>query len=91
MCYNTPAMYTLYILRCADDTLYTGIAKNLEKRLAMHRSGTGAKYVRGRLPFELVYTEVYKDRSSAMKREIEVKKWSKQKKEKFIKEVPSLS
>ncbi|PIR02894.1 MAG: endonuclease [Candidatus Magasanikbacteria bacterium CG11_big_fil_rev_8_21_14_0_20_43_7] len=84
-------MYTLYILRCADDTLYTGIAKNLEKRLAMHRSGTGAKYVRGRLPFELVYTEVYKDRSSAMKREIEVKKWSKQKKEKLIKEVPSLS
>lgn len=67
-------MYTLYILRCADNTLYTGIAKNLDKRLEMHRAGTGAKYVRGRLPFVLVYTEECKDRSSALKREIKVKK-----------------
>ena len=77
-------MYTVYILRCADDSLYTGIAKNLDKRLEMHRAGTGAKYVRGRLPFELVYTEGCKDRSSALKREIEVKKMSREDKNKLI-------
>ena len=71
-------MYTVYILKCADDSLYTGIAKDLEKRLEMHRAGTGAKYVRGRLPFEVVYTEECKDRSNALKREIEIKKLSRE-------------
>ncbi len=74
-------MYTLYILRCADKSLYTGIAKNLDKRLEMHRAGTGAKYVRGRLPFELVYTEECEDRSSATKREMEIKKLTRKEKE----------
>ncbi len=73
-------MYTLYILSCADKSLYTGIAKNLEKRLDMHRGGTGAKYVRGRLPFSVVYTEACKDRSSATKREMEIKKMSRKNK-----------
>ena len=77
-------MYTLYILQCADNSLYTGIAKNLEKRLEMHRAGTGAKYVRGRLPFKLVYTEECKDRSSALKREIQIKKMKKIQKCKLI-------
>jgi len=77
-------MYTLYILRCKDNSLYTGIAKDLEKRLEMHRAGTGAKYVRGRLPFVLVYTEKCKDRSGALKREIEIKKMSKKEKNKLI-------
>ncbi|OIO18782.1 MAG: endonuclease [Candidatus Magasanikbacteria bacterium CG1_02_41_34] len=77
-------MYTLYILRCADNSLYTGIAKDLEKRLEMHRTGTGSKYVRAKSPFVVVYTEECNDRSSASKREIEIKKMSKQEKEKLI-------
>ena len=47
----------VYILRCADGTLYTGIAKDLAKRLEAHQSGNGAKYTRGRLPVKLVYQE----------------------------------
>ncbi len=73
-------MYTLYILQCADNSLYTGIAKDINKRIEMHRAGTGAKYVRGRLPFDLVYTEEWKDRSSATKREMEIKKMSRENK-----------
>ncbi|MFH1287061.1 MAG: GIY-YIG nuclease family protein [Candidatus Magasanikbacteria bacterium] len=74
-------MYTLYIIKCADSSLYTGIARDLEKRLEMHRAGTGSKYVRARLPFELVYTEQCKDRSTATKREYEIKQLSKKEKE----------
>lgn len=77
-------MYTLYILRCSDDSLYTGIAKDLQKRLAMHRLGKGAKYVRGRLPFTVVYTEELPNRSAALKREIAVKKLSRQQKNELI-------
>ncbi|EKD68011.1 MAG: hypothetical protein ACD_48C00109G0003 [uncultured bacterium] len=78
-------MYTLYILRCKDNSLYTGIAKDLEKRLEMHRAGTGSKYVRAKSPFAVVYTETCKDRSSASKRESAVKKLSKIEKETLIK------
>jgi putative endonuclease len=77
-------MYTLYIIRCADDSLYTGIAKDLEKRLMVHQSGKGSVYVRARLPFSLVYTEKHKDRSRATKREMKIKKMSKAEKEKLI-------
>ncbi len=77
-------MYTLYILRCKDGSLYTGIAKNLEKRLEMHRDGTGSKYVRAKMPFELVYTEKWEDRSSATKREMKIKKMSKKNKNLLI-------
>ena len=65
--------WTLYILRCADDSLYTGITNDLESRIATHESGKGAKYLRGRGPFTLVYTETFEDRSTASKREIEIK------------------
>ncbi len=77
-------MYTLYIIRCADDSLYTGIAKDLEKRLVVHKSGKGSVYVRARLPFSLVYTEKHKDRSRATKREMEIKKMTRANKEKLI-------
>ncbi|HBB38524.1 MAG: Excinuclease ABC C subunit domain protein [Candidatus Magasanikbacteria bacterium GW2011_GWD2_43_18] len=77
-------MYTLYILRCKDNSLYTGIAKDLEKRLEMHRAGTGSKYVRAKSPFAVVYTEKCKDRSSATKREMAIKKMSKEKKETLV-------
>lgn len=78
-------MYTLYILRCKNNSLYTGITNNLEARLKKHTEGKGSKYVWANLPFELVYTEEYSDKSSALKREIEIKKFNKFRKEALIK------
>lgn len=69
--------YYVYILKCSDSSLYTGITNDLDHRLAMHKSGKGSKYVRAHLPFELVYKEEFKTKSEALKREIEIKKMSK--------------
>ncbi len=66
-------VWLLYILRCGDGSLYTGIAVDVQARLQMHRSGKGAKYTRGRGPLELVYTEVCGTHSDALRRELEVK------------------
>ena len=66
-------VWLLYILRCGDGSLYTGIAVDVQARLAIHRSGKGAKYTRGRGPLELVYTEVCGSHSDALKRELAVK------------------
>lgn len=77
-------MYTLYILRCADGSLYTGIAKDLDERIATHQSGNGSKYVRTRLPVEVVYTETHPNRSAASKREYDIKQLSKSAKEALI-------
>ncbi len=66
--------WVLYILECKDGTFYTGITDDLERRLAVHNSGKGAKYTRGRGPLVLRYTELCADRSSALRREIEIKK-----------------
>ncbi len=79
-------MYFLYILKCSDNTLYTGITNNLEKRLKMHQGELpgGAKYTRSRLPIKLVYQEKAWDRSQASKRECEVKKFSRKKKLELI-------
>lgn len=79
-------MYTLYILQCSNNALYAGIAKDLEKRLAVHRSGKGSKYVRANSPFKLVYTEIFEDKSSALKREIMVKKLKRVEKMRLIEE-----
>ena len=76
--------WKLYILRCGDGTLYTGITTDVEKRLEAHRSGKGAKYTRGRSPLELVYREECGDHSAALKRELEIKKLSRDEKEKLI-------
>ncbi|MEG1497520.1 MAG: GIY-YIG nuclease family protein [Clostridiales bacterium] len=76
--------YIVYMLRCSDDTLYTGITNNLERRINQHNSGTGAKYTRGRCPVYLVYTEECTNQSMALKREIALKKLSRQKKEELI-------
>lgn len=73
--------WQLYILRCADGSLYTGIAVDAWKRLAVHRSGKGAKYTRGRGPLELVYLEACADHSAALRREMEVKSFSHEEKE----------
>ena len=75
----------LYILRCADDTLYTGITTDVEARLETHRSGKGAKYTRGRGPLELVYREECENHSQALKRELAVKAMSREEKQKLIK------
>jgi putative endonuclease len=73
-------MYILYILLCSDDSLYTGITNDLEKRIETHKSGKGSKYVRSRIPFKLIYKEELPDKSQALKREIEVKSWSREEK-----------
>ncbi|OFZ70218.1 MAG: hypothetical protein A2Z01_03405 [Betaproteobacteria bacterium RBG_16_58_11] len=64
----------VYILRCADGTLYTGIATDLTARLAIHNAGKGAKYTRGRLPVELAYQEEAESHSAALKREHAIKR-----------------
>lgn len=74
----------LYILRCGDGTLYTGITNDVEKRLAAHRAGKGAKYTRGRGPLELVYREELPDHSAALKREHEIKGLTRLEKEKLF-------
>ena len=63
----------VYMLRCKDGSLYTGWTNDLAHRLAMHRSGRGAKYTRGRGPLELVYTEELADKESALRRECAIK------------------
>ena len=73
-------MWYLYILRCRDGSLYTGITTDVEKRLEAHQSGKGAKYTRGRGPLELVYTEECGTHSQALKRELEIKAIPREKK-----------
>lgn len=77
-------IWYLYILRCGDGTLYTGITTDVEKRLEAHRRGKGAKYTRGRTPLELVYQEICGSHSDALKRELELKKLSRIEKEGLI-------
>ena len=77
--------WKLYILRCGDGTFYTGITTDVAKRLEVHRSGKGAKYTRSRGPLELVYEEECGDHSAALKRELEIKKLSREGKMKLIK------
>lgn len=72
--------WTVYILRCADGTLYTGITTDLERRLQKHGRGTGAKYTRGRGPYEVVFSKNHGSRSNALKMEAKIKSLSKQEK-----------
>ena len=65
--------WIVYILECVDQTLYTGITNDLDRRINEHANGTGAKYTRGRAPLTLLYTETYSSRSQASKRELEIK------------------
>ena len=76
--------WSLYILRCGDGTLYTGIAVDVQKRFEAHCSGKGAKYTRGRGPLMLLYQEVCGDHSAALKRELQVKALTRQEKETLI-------
>ena len=75
--------WKLYILRCGDGTLYTGITTDVQSRLEVHRSGKGAKYTRGRGPLELAYCEECGTHSDALKREIAIKALTKEEKERL--------
>lgn len=66
--------WTVYLLRCADETLYCGCTNNLQKRLMAHNSGQGAKYTRARRPVALVWQEEQPDRGAALRREAQIKK-----------------
>ena len=81
-------MNTVYLLRCADGTLYCGWTTDPDARLRAHNEGTGAKYTRSRRPVELVYYETYEDRHEALSREWHIKRMSRAEKEKLIKENP---
>ncbi len=76
--------YWLYILRCGDGTLYPGVTDDVERRLAVHQSGKGAKYTRGRGPLTVVYREACADKPSALRREYAVKQLSRAEKLRLI-------
>ncbi|AEH36081.1 GIY-YIG nuclease family protein [Halopiger xanaduensis] len=76
--------HVVYVLECADGTLYTGYTTDLERRVAEHDAGEGAKYTRGRTPVELQYHERFASRSAAMSREYEIKQLSRTEKEQLI-------
>ena len=77
-------MYLVYILRCGDGSLYTGITNDLSRRLAAHSSGRGAKYTRSRLPVALVWQEAQPDKSAALRRERQIKALSRAEKLRLI-------
>jgi putative endonuclease len=80
-------MYYLYILRCADKTLYTGVTTDLDRRVKEHNSGKiGAKYTRGRRPVTLVYSKKFKSQSKAQKEEYRIKRMPKIEKVMIIKQ-----
>jgi len=78
-------IWYVYILRCNDDSFYTGISTNVGERLLRHNNGKGSKYTRSRRPVELAYMEKFQTKSQALKREIEIKKLSVENKKKLIK------
>lgn len=77
-------MHYVYIVRCSDDTFYTGYTNDLDRRIQMHNEGQGAKYTKGRRPVKLVYSEKFKSKSKAMKREYEIKQLRRKDKENII-------
>jgi predicted GIY-YIG superfamily endonuclease len=77
-------MYFVYMVRCADGTLYTGTARDPRERELRHNSGRGARYTSGRRPVSLVYLEACKSIGAALRREIELKRWNRRRKEALI-------
>lgn len=77
-------MYYVYLLMCSDNSIYCGITDSLEKRLKTHNNAKGAKYTRTRLPVRLIYSETAENKSAALKREYEIKKYSRKKKLELI-------
>ena len=79
-------IYYFYIIRCSDDSLYCGSTNDLNERERKHNEGLGARYTRARRPLKVVYFEKYSSRSEAMKREAQIKSWTKNKKEDLVKQ-----
>jgi len=78
-------MHYVYILKCSDDTYYTGWTTDINRRLLVHQDKKGAKYTKARIPVELVYFETFNTKSEALKREIAIKKLTREKKILLIK------
>ena len=77
--------YWVYIVQCSDGTYYTGYTNDVEKRIALHNSGNGAKYLRGKLPVELVFAKEYRYYKNVLRGERSIKKLTRKQKEKLIK------
>ncbi|MFB6169427.1 MAG: GIY-YIG nuclease family protein [Haloferacaceae archaeon] len=77
-------MHHVYVLSCADGTYYTGYTTDVDRRVAEHDAGEGAKYTRGRTPVDLVHVETFESRSAAMRREAEIKSLSRAEKEALV-------
>ncbi|MFB6310785.1 MAG: GIY-YIG nuclease family protein [Salinirussus sp.] len=85
---TTGGPHAVYVLRCADDTLYTGYTTDVARRVDEHERGDGAAYTRGRTPVDLVHVEYYESRSAAMAREAEIKALDRSQKEALVEESP---
>jgi putative endonuclease len=79
-------VHHVYVLSCADETLYTGYTTDVEQRVAEHNAGEGAKYTRGRTPVEVVHVESYETRSAALSREYEIKQLSRADKVRLVRD-----
>ena len=77
-------MWFVYIVKCSDDSFYTGSSNDVEARVKRHNSGKGGKYTRSRKPVVLIYTEQLDSKEQALKREIEIKSFSRENKKKLI-------
>lgn len=80
------ANYYIYVIRCSDNSLYTGYTNDVERRFRLHEQGKGAKYTRGRAPLILEYVESFPTKSEALKAEYAFKKLTKRQKERFLQE-----
>ncbi|OGZ96372.1 MAG: endonuclease [Candidatus Sungbacteria bacterium RIFCSPHIGHO2_01_FULL_50_25] len=78
-------MYFVYLIQCKDSTIYTGITTNIERRFNEHKTGIGGYYTKARKVIKLLYSEQYPNRSSALKREAQIKGWRREKKLNLIK------
>ncbi|MFC6719693.1 GIY-YIG nuclease family protein [Natrialbaceae archaeon GCM10025810] len=82
--FDAEGVHIVYVIECADGTLYTGYTTDLDRRIAEHNAGDGAKYTRGRTPVRLRYRERYDSKSEAMSREYEIKQLTRAEKERLI-------
>ena len=80
----------VYVVRCRDDTFYTGWTNDLEKRMKVHNEGRGSRYTRARLPVELVYCEAFSSKNEALSRERAIKKMNRTAKRRLIEKIPPL-
>jgi predicted GIY-YIG superfamily endonuclease len=80
------AAWLLYVLKCRDNTLYTGITIDVSRRVQQHNSGTASRYTRSRLPVMLIFSEPCRSRSQALKKEYAMKRLSRKKKEEYLRD-----